>query len=290
MDRKGLVITDSASDISAADEKKYGIDILNYKVALGDEIYTSRVDFDNEKFYEMMAGYDGLPTTSQITTFQFQDYFEEKFEEGYTDLIFVLINSKGSATFGNAIYAKQLFFEEHPECKDKINIHLFDGASYTGGYGEVALEAAIMLQEGKKIEEITSYVGQKLLKRVIYFGMYSLKYAAKSGRIPSAAAFVGEALGLKPVMRIFDHAIVTAKKAHGEKRLIPTIADLVASEIAPNTPYSLVYGSDASVAEVMSKAMTERLGYPPVRSFQIGAAIAVNAGPKVVGVIFDSKD
>jgi hypothetical protein len=35
--------------------------------------------------------------------------------------------------------------------------------------------------------------------------------------------------------------------------------------------------------------MTERLGYGPTDTFQIGAAVAANAGPKVAGTIFNVK-
>ena len=35
--------------------------------------------------------------------------------------------------------------------------------------------------------------------------------------------------------------------------------------------------------------MEEKVGYPPIRMTQIGAAIAINAGPKVVGVKFDKR-
>ena len=38
----------------------------------------------------------------------------------------------------------------------------------------------------------------------------------------------------------------------------------------------------------MEKAATEYFGYPPVSLYRIGAAIAINAGPKVIGIIFDS--
>ena len=50
---KVLIVTDSASDISYEDEKLYGIKVLPFKIALGDRSYISRVDFDNEKFYEL---------------------------------------------------------------------------------------------------------------------------------------------------------------------------------------------------------------------------------------------
>ena len=42
-------------------------------------------------------------------------------------------------------------------------------------------------------------------------------------------------------------------------------------------------------ADAMEKALTEVLGYPPAGRAQISAAIAINAGPRVVGVGFRGK-
>ena len=42
------IITDSASDISKEAEQKYNLDVISYSVVIGDQTYTSRVDFDNE--------------------------------------------------------------------------------------------------------------------------------------------------------------------------------------------------------------------------------------------------
>ena len=50
-----------------------------------------------------------------------------------------------------------------------------------------------------------------------------------------------------------------------------------------------MYGSDESVRDEMAQAMTKKVGYPPAECFQIGAAIAINAGPKVTGVIFKAQ-
>ncbi len=286
---KIMIVTDSASDISFEDEKLYGIKVLPFKVALGDKSYISRVDFDNEKFYRMMDNFGGLPSTSQITTFEFQEFYEEKYAEGYTDLIMVLINKDGSATFTNAVYAERLFYQDHPEWVGKINIHLFDGRSYTFGYGDAVVNAAMMHQKGESVEKICTYLDEKLSKSMIYFGMYSLKYAAKSGRIPSAAAFVGEALGLKPLMKIWDHKITTYRKIRGERLLIPSIIDCVLSEMEEGSPYTILYGSDKTLADLASKMMAEKVGYPPFRVVQIGAAIAINAGHRVIGVKFDKE-
>ena len=68
-------MTDSASDISYADEQKYGISVIPFPIMLGDKTYISRVDFDSQQFFDLMAQYDEIPKTSQITPFQFQEIY-----------------------------------------------------------------------------------------------------------------------------------------------------------------------------------------------------------------------
>lgn len=283
------IITDSASDITEQTEKELDIMIVPFKVAMGDKSYTSRVDFTNEEFYRMMDEFDGMPTHSQITSFEFAEIFESIFNEGYTDIINVSINKDGSATHSNAVMAAQQFFEEHPERKESFHIYNIDGVSYTGGYGYPVTQAAIKARKGESAKNIVEYIEDWVRNCTIFFAPYSLKYAKKSGRIPSAAAFAGELMGLRPIMRIQDNKIVTNCKVRGDKNIIPEILKLTANEIIPQTPYCIVYGNDRSVAEEMAAVMTKKMGYPPAEMYQIGAAIAINAGPKVVGTIFKRK-
>ena len=112
------IITDAASDISSEDELKYGIRVIPFQVTLGDESYTTRVDMDNAQFYARMAQCDEIPKTAQVNPFQFQEIYLQEAQAGYTDLILVLINSEGSATYGNSLLAAEQFFEEHPEYQD----------------------------------------------------------------------------------------------------------------------------------------------------------------------------
>lgn len=283
------LITDSVSDISYDDEKQYDIRVLPFEVVLGDKSYVSRVDFDNEGFYQLMAQYDEIPKTSQITPFTFQELYQEEIQNGYTDLILVLINSGGSATHGNAIMARNLFFDEHPELEGRVRIHVFDGIGYSGFYGDPVVHAGRMIQEGKTADEITAYLEDTLKNRRIYFGMYTLKYAGKSGRIPSAAAFIGDKLNLKPVMKIADNTISTAAKVRGEGKLPNKIVSMTLAEMEPGSPYQIIYGSDPSTRDEMIKIMTKKLGYGPDACYQIGAAIAANAGPKVTGLAFNLR-
>lgn len=283
------IMTDSASDISFADEQRYSISVIPFPIMLGDKSYTSRVDFDNKQFFDLMAQYDEIPKTAQITPFQFQEIYLKEAKAGVTDLILVLINSKGSSTYDNSVQAIDLFYDEYPEYRDVLHIHSFDGMGYNALYGAPVVNAAKMLETGASLEEILQYLTDILPRRQIYFGIYDLKYAAKSGRIPTAAAFVGTALNLKPVMKIFDSGITTAAKCRGERKLVEKVAEMSLSDMEPGTPYELVYGNDKACLEELRRLMVEKLGYEPEASYQIGAAVAANAGPRVVGVSFTRK-
>ena len=283
------IMTDSASDISYADEQRYSISVIPFPITLGDKSYTSRVDFDNEQFFSLMTQYDEIPKTAQVTPFQFQEIYLREAKAGVTDLILVLINSKGSATYNNSVMAIDLFYEEHPEYRDVLHIHSFDGMGYNALYGAPVVNAAKMLETGASLEEILQYLTDILPRRQIYFGIYDLKYAAKSGRIPTAAAFLGTALNLKPVMKIFDREITTAAKCRGERKLVETVAEMSIANMEPNTPYELIYGNDKTCLEDLRRLMVEKLGYEPQAVYQIGAAVAANSGPRVVGVSFTRK-
>lgn len=283
------IMTDSASDISYADEREYNISVIPFPVTLGDKTYTSRVDFDNQQFFDLMAQYDEIPKTAQITPFQFQEIYLQKARAGVTDLVLVLINSKGSSTYDNSVQAIDLFYEEYPEYRDVLHIHSFDGMGYNALYGSPVVHAAKMCAEGASLEEILNYLTDVLPRRQIYFGIYDLKYAAKSGRIPTAAAFLGTALNMKPVMNIFDRSITTAAKCRGERKLVEKVAEMSIAAMEPGFPYEIVYGSDSSCLEELRRLMVQQLGYEPAAVYQIGAAVAANSGPRVVGAAFTRK-
>lgn len=282
------IYADAAADIPPELRERYHIHVLPIAVTLGEKTFQSGLEITNDEFYAMMEKYDGIPVTSQITPYAFEELFQSELAAGTRDLIVLLINAKGSATYSNAVTTRERFYDENEGSAEKLRIHLFDGASYSGGYGYAAILAAQKLEMGASIEDVLELIQRQLKKQRVYFGLYSLKYAGKSGRIPSAAVFVGEALGIKPIMQVWDHAITTVGKARGEKKLIKELVKMVDDDMEPNTPYSLVYGSDTAVRDELAEELSKKVGYPPLYQFQIGAAIAINAGPRVVGAIFET--
>lgn len=284
---KYKVYADATADIPRDLQQRYQIHTLGIPVAMGDQTFMSGIEVDNETFYQMLESYDGIPVTSQITPYVFEELYEQEFQEGTEALLIFLLNGKGSATYNNAVATRERFYAHHPDAKEKMDIYLFDGASYSAGYGYAAILTAQKLEMGADIAEVVRLAEEQIRKQRIYFGLYSLRYAGKSGRIPSAAVFVGEALGIKPIMQLWDHAITTVGKARGEKKLVKELVKMTLEDMEPNTPYCVLYANNPEDRDELAAELTKKIGYPPVYVFQIGPAITINAGPRAVGVAFE---
>ncbi len=286
--QKIKIMTDSACDIDRDLELSLGIKILSFTVIMDGKDYRERIDFTNEEFYKMIDEAKEFPSTSQLTAFELQEAYQELFDQGYTDVIYVTIASKGSATHQNALMARDNFYDE-VEGADKMKIHIVDSGNYTGVYGYPVIQAAKKLQRGASVEELVDYLTEWFTCSEVLFAPFTLKYVKRSGRVSAAAAFAGELLGLRPLIRITDGVSYVAKKVRGDKNIIPNLIELMESRMIPKTPYCIISGKDDTYADELAKELTKIFGYPPAGYFHIGAAVTINAGPDVVGVVIRAE-
>lgn len=284
--QKIKIITDSTSDITKEQEKKLGIKVMCFPVTVDGVSYRERTDFTNEQFYRMMDNAKEMPTTSQLTAFEILEVFRELHEEGWTDVIYVTISSTGSATYSNALSAAEEFKKETESLEgSKMRIHIIDSRNYTAVYGYPVMQAALKAQKGETPEEIIEYLKEWFDCTEVHFVPMTLKYAKKSGRITAAAAFAGELLGLRPVIKISNGVSTVLEKIRGEKNIVPKLLADAERSMTPQTPYIMVKGSDPTLTDALAEAMTEKFGYPPEYTVQIGATVSCNAGYNVVGFI-----
>jgi len=284
------IITDSASDIPKEAEEEYGIEILPFPVTVGNDGYLERVDFTAEEFYDILLSAPKIPSTSQITSIRFKEAFEAAHEAGYTEIISVSINGGGSSTYNNAIMAREELYEKHPAWREEFPIHLVDSKTYCMAYGYPVIEAAKKAAKGVPSGEILAYLEDWFDSVEIYLAPLTLEFAKKSGRIPCAAAFVGELIGLKPIIAMIDGKTEILEKVRGEKAVIPALIKRSAAAAVPHTPYILVRGMEKPIAEELMEKARRQLGWEPVGLYPAGAAISINAGPKIVATIVKGRN
>lgn len=281
---KYVVLTDSTCDLPEEAAKQHNIDIVCFKIALDGEGYTERVDFTPEQFCEMLKKASGLPTTAQITQFEFFDKFEEYDRQGVEQTLYISINAGGSGTNAAAHAAAAQFHEEHPD--SRMEIFIVDSHAYSMAEGAGVIEAKQKLDAGETMESVVEYLNDKYAKMEILLTAYTLKVIRKSGRISAAAAIAGDLLGIHPIFTLNDGVSQVVKKVRGEKAVVSRMATTMASRMAQGTPYYIGV-SDHKYDEEYVEACTKKVGYAPVGIFHLGCAVLSNTGAEAVGLVFE---
>ena len=281
---KYVVLTDSTCDLPEEAAKQHNIDIVCFKIALDGEGYTERVDFTPEQFCEMLKKASGLPTTAQITQFEFFDKFEEYDRQGVEQTLYISINAGGSGTNAAAHAAAAQFHEEHPD--STMEIFIVDSHAYSMAEGAGVIEAKQKLDAGETMESVVEYLNDKYAKMEILLTAYTLKVIRKSGRISAAAAIAGDLLGIHPIFTLNDGVSQVVKKVRGDKAVVSGMATTMASRMAQGTPYYIGV-SDHKYDEEYVEACTKKVGYAPVGIFHLGCAVLSNTGAEAVGLVFE---
>ena len=112
------------------------------------------------------------------------------------------------------------------------------------------------------------------------------KCVKKSGRVSAAAAFVGDIIGLKPLITFEDGEAKIIAKARGENNAISALVERCVSERRPGTNYALVYGNNPAAFAKLKSACAEALDCPPIVEYQVGCVIGINTGPDMVGILY----
>ena len=280
------IATDSTADIPKSFCEELNIAVLPLTILAGDKEYRDGVDIQPSEFYKIIDASTKLPASSQVSATLYTQLFEETWKEGYTDLIQVTINSKGSGTYQAAVMSRDMFYEDHPEAKEALKIHILDSMTYSMSYGIPVIEAARMIRDGASLEAVLSFLEEWLPHARPMFVPLNLKCVKKSGRISPAAAFVGDAIGLKPLITFEDGEAKILSKARGENAAITALVQTCLKERKPGTSYAIVHGYNMEALDKLRKACAEVMDQPPLTEYEVGCVIGINTGPDMVGIIY----
>ena len=280
------IATDSTADIPKSFREELNIAVLPLTILAGDKEYRDGVDIQPSEFYKIIDASTKLPASSQVSATLYTQLFEETWKEGYTDLIHVTINSKGSGTYQAAVMSRDMFYEDHPEAKETLQIHILDSMTYSMSYGIPVIEAARMIRDGASLEAVLSFLEEWLTHARPMFVPLNLKCVKKSGRISPAAAFVGDAIGLKPLITFEDGEAKILSKARGENAAITALVQTCLKERKPGTSYAIVHGYNMEALDKLRKACAEVMDQPPLTEYEVGCVIGINTGPDMVGIIY----
>lgn len=278
------LVVDSASDIDLKEAEALGVHMIPMSIQFGDKTYADGIDLSGTAFFEKLIESSELPTTSQITMFQFEECFTELTADG-SEVVVITLSSKLSGTYAGAVSAARSF---------PGKVFVVDSLNVCIGERILIQYAVRLLKEGLTAKELEERLleARKRIKLMALLG--TLEYLQKGGRISAAVAMSGAVLHIKPVISIEDGEVKMIGKAMGSKKGNNLLMQLISKSggIDFEMPYATAYSGleDSLLKKYLRDSAflwEDEIGEIP--SYCIGSTIGTHVGPGAIAVAFFVK-
>ena len=200
------IVTDSNSGISQAEGKELGIYVIPMPFLVDGKLYFEDVDMNKEQFYHFLEN-DADLSTSQPSPGDVMDLWDKLLKE-YDEIVYIPMSSGLSASCSTAM---GLARDYHGK------VQVVDNQRISVTMQQAVMDAKYLAAAGKSAAQIKEILEKEALESSIYLMVDTLKYLKKGGRITPAAALLGSALNLKPILQIQGDKLDAYKKVRGVK-------------------------------------------------------------------------
>ncbi len=257
----------------------YPVKLIRSTLNLGGKEYEDYVDIQAKEFYDVIVANPDIDvSTSQTSTGKIASVYESLKDEGYTDVIVVVISSKLSGTYQGALLAKELV--------PGINIYVIDSRSVSYGEAFLVIEAIKMIKNGSKTRDIIDKLEKIRDNIYIYVLVDTLKYLVKNGRLSAASGFLGTLLKIKPLLHIQrDGSLVPFEKirttAKAQQRLLEVIQHDIAGK---NVVMFVAYTNNEDKAKEIKEAILQNRPDVIIELVPLTPVVGAHAGPGTIGL------
>lgn len=214
------IITDSNSGISQAEGKELGIYVIPMPCLVDGKLYYENVNITKEQFYHFMES-DADLTTSQPSPGDVMDLWDKLLKE-YDEIVHIPMSSGLSASCSTAMGLAQ-------DYDGKVQVVNNQRISVT--MQQSVMDAKHLAATGKSAAQIKEILEKEALESSIYLVVDTLKYLKKGGRITPAAALLGSALNLKPLLQLQGEKLDAYKKVRGMKAAKKNMLDAMKKDV-----------------------------------------------------------
>ena len=281
-----IIFTDSCCDISPELLAQWGVPYANMTFSFdGEEKEYISTDISNKEFYDRMR-HGAHARTAAINAATFADAFTPILESG-KDILYIGFSSGLSTTYNSAKSAADMLKSDYPERK----IVTVDSLAASAGQGLLVKLAVEEKNAGKSIDEVAELVESLRLRLCHWFTVEDLVYLKRGGRISPTLAFVGNMLGIKPVLHVDDEGhLVNVTKVRGRKTSIAALADKYTELCDPS--YAKVFishGDCIKDAEYLASLIENKHGVKTEIITHVGSVIGAHSGPGTLALFFVSR-
>jgi DegV family protein with EDD domain len=273
------IVTDSASGITQEVGRQHGITVVPLYVHFGTETFRDGVDIHPADFFSRLKSSPQLPTTSQPSAGDFLEVYKSLTADG-SEVVSVHLSYKLSGTVVSASTARDLL--------PGARIHVVDTQFIAAAQELMVMEAVRMVAAGQNAETILARLDKLIAGFHFYLTLETLEYLEKGGRIGKAAALLGSALQMKPIVEIRGGAVEAAGRVRSKSKAVAQMRELVMQGTSGRSRVYLgiMHAATPEEARAVETDLVSKLKPVEMTTSEIGPVMSVHTGPGTVGVAF----
>jgi DegV family protein with EDD domain len=273
------VLTDSTAYLPSPLLEQYEIGVVPLYVVLPGRSGREGREIGPDDVAAALAVRGQRVSTSRPTPGDFVLAFRHRLEQGAERIVSVHLSSELSGTCDAARLAAAQVGEHL--------VTVVDSRSAAMGMGFSVLAAARAAAEGARAADVAEVARRTAEATRTFFVVDTLEHLRRGGRIGSAAAVLGSALSVKPLLNMRNGQVLPLEKVRTFARALSRLVQR-AVEAAGDGPVSVAVHHLAAPerAERLAAELRERL--PALGELfvsELGAAIGAHVGPGAVGIV-----
>ncbi|MDT7581806.1 MAG: fatty acid kinase fatty acid binding subunit [Pseudonocardiales bacterium] len=273
------VVTDSTAYLPPVLVAERGIHVVPLEVRLGERVGREGIDIDAAAVSAALADRHVTVQTSRPAPAEFAATYRAALAAGAAEVVSVHLSRELSGTWDAARLAAE---EVGPE-----RVRVVDSRATAMGLGFAVLAAADASDGGADGAAVEAAAADVAARCRVFFCVDTLDRLRRGGRIGAAAALVGGALAMKPLLHVAQGRIVPLEKVRTTGRAAQRMLDL-AVRAAGEGPVDVAvhHLGAAGRAEELATRLRERL--PRVVRLlvsEVGAVIGAHAGTGLLGIV-----
>lgn len=279
----------STVDLTNEYMEKRNIPYVSFHAQVGEDTYADDMGqsiSQKELFQRMINGEDAK--TSQVTVQEYLDFFKGFLDEG-KDILHIALTSGISGTYNSACVAAEELKDEYPDRK----IYIVDSLAASAGYGLIIDTLADMRDDGATMDELYGWIEDNKKKMHHWYFTTDLTFLIKGGRVSKTSGFVGNLLGICPLLNVdYEGKLAAREKIRGKKKVIKRTLEVMLEHVQDSKDYSGkcfisqadCYEDARALADLIEEALPKLNG--GVQITEIGATIGCHTGPGTVALFF----
>ena len=272
-------VTDTDCSLPEDLAARYRIRQVPIAVQFGEESFLAGVNLNDAVLFERVVHENKLPSTAAPSPGQFLEAYEKAFADGAETVLCFTVSSAVSATYSNAVTARQMI--------PGRDIMVVDTQSLSLGQGFMVLAAAQAAQHGAAKEDCLARA-QAVAPRIhLFAALATLKYLALSGRVGSLAAGMAGLLSIKPILTIQNGKLELLERIRTQKKARNRVIELAARAAGsqPIEQIGIVHVAAPEAAQEFEQQLRANLNCPAdILVADLTPGLSVHTGAGLVGV------